>query len=156
MIKRSFAILALSTAFVSGCGDTPAPTQPDFRQRTPTPSPGRGVSISVTLSRLDPPSDARHAVGANFVVRETLGRAWMLTRVVADPYIYDTAQIRTSGFTPLRLNPGESASFGVTLTSNDDISCEEGLRLLVFIQGDAGAEYFESVRFGCTTDGWPF
>ena len=159
MIKRRFAILALTTALNLGCGDAPPPTQP--RQPpaavTPTPTPPprtSGISVNAVRSRLDPPAGAKHAVLATLVVRETAGRTVQLGRFHAYNYV-GTANIAVSGFTPVELGPGQSTTYTLTLTSANDIPCADELWLIVSYDNGAQSGGLGPV-LDCSTGEWLF
>ena len=155
MINRTFlGALAVSALFASGCGDKTMTTQPLTPTPMPTPIPTPApahLSMALTLSRATPPPSVKHAALASVVVTETTGHPVMLTRMVANSY-YGIFELQVGGFTPIQLAGHQSASFTVTLTTNDDIPCAESVAMTIFSDTSAPAGVF----VGCETVDWPF
>ncbi len=200
MIRRIFAILALTSAFLSGCSDRPGPTEPrpsPTAARTPdtptpigttatttatpgftttatsrpavtataTPTPpappipsptpaGNSLVVTVHLTRMNPPPGARHAVRADMVVTETVGRPATLTGVVT--YTFGKGQFVVSGFTTRHLAPYEATSYVLTITTATDVPCADGLSIGVYYNAGTPTHVQNGAYHDCTHGEWLF
>lgn len=153
LLSPALVLSIVLALFASGCGDKAMTTQP----LTPTPVPTKApsapstVAMDVTLSPSNPPAGVKHAGLAVVVVREVGGRTVSLTSMSASGY-YDGTPVHVAGFSPFVLAPRQASSFTVTLTSQEDFDCTEGVLLLITASDQKPA----TGRVGCETTDWPF